>query len=75
VTDCAKLARSDFAGKCAILIYGFEDPERLLNGLIGRDLSDPQTDSPGRQSFGVPAVGMQVLQSRFHGECLHLSCT
>lgn len=34
VTDCVKLARSDFAGKCAILIYGFEDPKRPLNWLI-----------------------------------------
>jgi len=34
VTDCVKLAGSDFAGKCAILIYGFEDPERPLDWLI-----------------------------------------
>jgi len=34
VTDTVKLARSDFAGKCAILIYGFEDPERPLDWLI-----------------------------------------
>jgi len=29
-----KLARSDFAGKCAILIYGFEDLERPGDWLI-----------------------------------------
>jgi hypothetical protein len=34
VTDCAKLARSNFAGRCAILIYGFEDPQRPLHWLI-----------------------------------------
>ena len=34
VTDCVKLARSGFAGKCAILIYGFEDPKRPLDWLI-----------------------------------------
>jgi hypothetical protein len=34
VTDCVKLARSGFAGKCAILIYGFEDPQRPLAWLI-----------------------------------------
>lgn len=34
VTDCAKLARSSFAGRCAILIYGFEDPQRPLRWLI-----------------------------------------
>jgi hypothetical protein len=34
VTDWVKLARSDFAGKFAILIYGFEDPERPLDWLI-----------------------------------------
>lgn len=34
VTDCAKLARSSFAGRCAILIYGFEDPQRPLHWLI-----------------------------------------
>jgi hypothetical protein len=35
VTDCMKLARSSFTGKCAILIYGFEDPQRPLDWLIG----------------------------------------
>ena len=34
VTDCAKLARSGFAGRCAVLIYGFEDPHRPLHQLI-----------------------------------------
>jgi hypothetical protein len=34
VTDCAKLARSGFAGRCAVLIYGFEDPHRPLHRLI-----------------------------------------
>jgi hypothetical protein len=34
VTDCAKLARSSFAGKLAILIYGFEDASRPLHLLI-----------------------------------------
>ena len=34
VTDCVKLTRSGFAGKCAILIYGFEDPQRPLDWLI-----------------------------------------
>jgi hypothetical protein len=34
VTDCAKLARSGFAGRRAILIYGFEDPYRPLQWLI-----------------------------------------
>lgn len=34
VTDCAKLARSGFAGRCAVLIYGFEDPHRPLHWLI-----------------------------------------
>jgi hypothetical protein len=34
VTDCVKLAHSGFAGKCAILIYGFEDPQRPLDWLI-----------------------------------------
>ena len=34
MTDCVELARSGFAGKCAILIYGFKDPQRLLDWLI-----------------------------------------
>jgi hypothetical protein len=34
VTDCVKLARSDFAGEFAILICSFEDPERPLGWLI-----------------------------------------
>jgi len=34
VTDCRKLASSGFAGKRAILIYGFEDPDRPLSWLI-----------------------------------------
>ena len=34
VTDCVKLTRCGFAGKCAILIYGFEDPQRPLDWLI-----------------------------------------
>ena len=34
VTDCAKLASSNFAGKCALLIYGFEDANRPLHLLI-----------------------------------------
>jgi hypothetical protein len=34
VTDCAKLAQSGFAGRRAILIYGFEDPHRPLRWLI-----------------------------------------
>ena len=28
VTDCQKLAGSGFAGRLAVLIYGFEDPGR-----------------------------------------------
>ncbi len=34
VTDCRKLADSGFQGKRAILIYGFEDPNRPLLWLI-----------------------------------------
>jgi hypothetical protein len=34
VTDCVKLARSGFAGRSAILIYGFEDTHRPLHWLI-----------------------------------------
>ncbi len=34
MTDCVKLARSGFVGKCAILIYGFEDEQRPLGWLI-----------------------------------------
>ena len=34
VTDCVKLARSDFAGRRAVLIDGFEDPHRPLFWLI-----------------------------------------
>ncbi len=34
VTDCAKLAWSGFAGRRAILIYGFEDPHQPLPWLI-----------------------------------------
>lgn len=34
VTDCVKLARSGFAGRRAVLIYGFEDPHRPLFWLI-----------------------------------------
>jgi hypothetical protein len=34
--SAVKLARSDFAGKYAILIYGFEDRERPLGWLIER---------------------------------------
>jgi hypothetical protein len=34
VTDCNKLASSGFAGRCAILIYGFEDRQRPLRPLI-----------------------------------------
>ena len=34
VTDCVKLARSAFACRRAVLIYGFEDPRRPLLRLI-----------------------------------------
>ena len=34
VTDCRKLAGSGFAGRRAVLIYGFEDPGRPLSSLI-----------------------------------------
>jgi hypothetical protein len=34
VTDCVKLAQSGFAGRKAILIYGFEDAKRPLLWLI-----------------------------------------
>jgi hypothetical protein len=34
VTDCLKLASSGFAGRKAVLIYGFEDPDRPLRRLI-----------------------------------------
>jgi len=34
VTDCAKLANSGFAGRRAVLIYGFEDPDRPLRWLV-----------------------------------------
>jgi hypothetical protein len=34
VTDCQKLAHSGFAGRLAVLIYGFEDPQRPLSWLI-----------------------------------------
>lgn len=34
VIDCAKLARSGFVGRCASLIYGFEDPQHPLDRLI-----------------------------------------
>jgi hypothetical protein len=34
VTDCQKLAGSGFAGRRAVLIYGFEDPGRPLTWLI-----------------------------------------
>jgi hypothetical protein len=32
VTDCVKLLRSGFAGRRAVLIYGFEDPQRPFAG-------------------------------------------
>jgi hypothetical protein len=35
VTDCVKLLRSGFASRRAVLIYGFEDPQRPLRWLIG----------------------------------------
>jgi hypothetical protein len=34
VTDCAKLLQSGFTGRWAVLIYGFEDPQRPLHRLI-----------------------------------------
>jgi hypothetical protein len=34
VTDCRKLANSGFAGKRAVLIYGFNDPKRPIMRLI-----------------------------------------
>lgn len=34
VTDCVKLLRSGFDGRHAVLIYGFEDPQRPLHWLI-----------------------------------------
>lgn len=34
VTDCQKLSGSGFAGRLAVLIYGFEDPSRPLSWLI-----------------------------------------
>ncbi len=34
ITDCRKLAESGFEGRRAILIYGFEDPQRPLAWLI-----------------------------------------
>ena len=34
VTDCVKLAQSGFAGRRAILVYGFEDPNRPLDRLM-----------------------------------------
>jgi hypothetical protein len=50
VTDCVKLARSGFAGRRAILIYGFDDPERSLRWLI--------------EAFEAVAAGHAVLGSR-----------
>ena len=35
VTDCVKLSESEFACRKAVLIYGFEDPARPLEWLIG----------------------------------------
>src|SRR5260221_10961589 len=49
VTDCDKLAGSSFAGKCAILIYGFEDPQRPLSWLIGAFGNDPLHGGGGRR--------------------------
>ena len=34
ISDCVKLARSGFAGRQAVLIYGFEDPSRPFSWLI-----------------------------------------
>ena len=34
VTDCQKLASSSFEGRRAVLIYGFDDPERPLSWLM-----------------------------------------
>ena len=34
MTDCVKLARSDFGGRRAVLIYGFEVPGRPLAWLV-----------------------------------------
>ena len=34
VTDCRKLASSGFAGRRALLIYGFDDPKRPIIELI-----------------------------------------
>jgi hypothetical protein len=34
ITDCRKLVGSGFAGRLAVLIYGFEDPSRPLSWLI-----------------------------------------
>ena len=36
VTDCAKLARSGFAGRRALLIYGFTDRKGRSTGLLRR---------------------------------------
>jgi hypothetical protein len=34
VTDCRKLSNSGFAGRRAVLIYGFDDPDRPIMWLI-----------------------------------------
>jgi hypothetical protein len=57
VTDCAKLLHSGFTGRRAILIYGFEDPQRPLHWLIeafeavsaGTVVLGPRYEAPLRQ--------------------------
>lgn len=57
VTDCTKLLESGFAGRRAVLIYGFEDAQRPLHWLIeafeavaaGTVLLGPRHEAPLRQ--------------------------
>jgi hypothetical protein len=67
VTDCDKLAGSSFAGKCAILIYGFEDPQRPLSWLIGafeavaaRTVLGPREAAPLRELVHLVFAAGQV---------------
>ena len=58
VTDCQKLAASGFGGRLAVLIYGFEDPDRPLSWLI--------------DAFEVVAVRAVSLGQREEAPLAHL---
>ena len=71
ITDCRKLAESGFAGRRAILIYGFDDPQRPLVWLIDAFEAIATLTVPAR-STGTGIAGRPDASGVRHGLCLRL---